>query len=160
MNNEKSKGMIQSLLQLGFSKDKVVIRSDVILLEDLHLKRIHFEEDDAATFTYKEAHLDICIGTSTHSAETVERCYKNGLNSVFSGHIFPTSSYPNIPPRSKGAIQQTLSILISIYTIGDINEYSPQKMPPGFKGMYTMLYFNSASLGETKQLRKEWSTHV
>ena len=29
--------MIQSLLQLGFSKDKIIIHSDVTLLEDLHL---------------------------------------------------------------------------------------------------------------------------
>ena len=44
MNNEENKDMIQSLLQLGFSKDKIIIHSDVTLLEDLHLKRIHFKE--------------------------------------------------------------------------------------------------------------------
>ena len=44
MNNEKNKEMIQSLLQLGFSKDKIIIHSDVTLLEDLHLKRIHFKK--------------------------------------------------------------------------------------------------------------------
>ena len=75
--------MIQSLLQLGFSKDKIIIHSDVTLLEDLHLKRIHFKENDTTAFTYKEAHPDICVSMSTHDVETVKRCYENGLDSVF-----------------------------------------------------------------------------
>ena len=28
------------------------------------------------------------------------------------GHIFPTSSHPNVPPRSKEAIQQALNVPI------------------------------------------------
>ncbi|MDU1578443.1 MAG: thiamine phosphate synthase, partial [Staphylococcus epidermidis] len=35
-----------------------------------------------------------------------------------------------------------------------------QKMPPGFKGICAISYFNNASLEEIKQLRKEWSTHA
>ena len=43
------------------------------------------------------------------------------------GHIFPTSSHPNVPPRSKEAIQQALNVPIPIYAIGGINEHSLQK---------------------------------
>ena len=43
MNNEENKDMIQSLLQLGFSKDKIIIHSDTTLLEELNLKRIHLK---------------------------------------------------------------------------------------------------------------------
>ena len=35
-----------------------------------------------------------------------------------------------------------------------------KKMPPGFKGICAISYFNNASLEEIKQLRKEWSTHA
>ena len=160
MNNEENKDMIQSLLQLGFSKDKIIIHSDVTLLEDLHLKRIHFKENDTTAFTYKEAHPDICVSMSTHDVETVKRCYENNLDYVFLGHIFPTASHPDTPPRSKKTIQQALDVPIPIYAIGGINEHSIQKMPPGFKGICAISYFNNASLEEIKQLRKEWSTHA
>ena len=43
------------------------------------------------------------------------------------GHIFPTSSHPNVPPRSKEAIQQALNVPIPIYAIGGINEHSLQR---------------------------------
>ena len=107
--------------------------------------------------SHKEAHPDICVSMSTHDVETVKRCYENGLDSVFWTY-FPTSSHPNVPPRSKEAIQQALNVPIPIYAIGGINEHSLQKMPPGFKGAIS--YFNNASLEEIKQLRKEWSTHA
>ena len=160
MNNEENKDMIQSLLQLGFSKDKIIIHSDTTLLEELNLKRIHFKENDTTAFTYKEAHPDICVSMSTHDVETVKRCYENNLDYVFLGHIFPTASHPDTPPRSKKTIQQALDVPIPIYAIGGINEHSLQKMPPGFKGICAISYFNNASLEEIKQLRKEWSTHA
>lgn len=160
MNNEENKDMIQSLLQLGFSKDKIIIHSDTTLLEELNLKRIHFKSNDTTAFAYKAAHPDIYVSMSTHDVETVKRCYENNLDYVFLGHIFPTASHPDTPPRSKKTIQQALDVPIPIYAIGGINEYSIQKMPPGFKGICAISYFNNASLEEIKQLRKEWSTHA
>ena len=143
MNNEENKDMIQSLLQLGFSKDKIIIHSDTTLLEELNLKRIHFKSNDTTAFAYKAAHPDIYVSMSTHDVETVKRCYENNLDYVFLGHIFPTASHPD-----------------TIYAIGGINEHSIYKMPPGFKGICAISYFNNASLEEIKQLRKEWSTHA
>ncbi|WP_391039841.1 thiamine phosphate synthase [Staphylococcus epidermidis] len=160
MNNEENKGMIQSLLQLGFSKDKIIIHSDTTLLEELNLKRIHFKSNDTTAFAYKAAHPDIYVSMSTHDVETVKRCYENHLDYVFLGHIFPTASHPDTPPRSKKTIQQALDVPIPIYAIGGINEHSIYKMPPGFKGICAISYFNNASLEEIKQLRKEWSTHA
>ncbi|MCG2423109.1 thiamine phosphate synthase [Staphylococcus epidermidis] len=160
MNNEENKDMIQSLLQLGFSKDKIIIHSDTTLLEELNLKRIHFKSNDTTAFAYKAAHPDIYVSMSTHDVETVKRCYENNLDYVFLGHIFPTASHPDTPPRSKKTIQQALDVPIPIYAIGGINEHSIQKMPPGFKGICAISYFNNASLKEIKQLRKEWSTHA
>ncbi|OHR87143.1 thiamine phosphate synthase [Staphylococcus epidermidis] len=160
MNNEENKDMIQSLLQLGFSKDKIIIHSDTTLLEELNLKRIHFKSNDTTAFAYKAAHPDIYVSMSTHDVETVKRCYENNLDYVFLGHIFPTASHPDTPPRSKKTIQQALDVPIPIYAIGGINEHSIYKMPPGFKGICAISYFNNASLEEIKQLRKEWSTHA
>ena len=91
MNNEENKGMIQSLLQLGFSKDKIIIHSDTTLLEESNLKRIHFKSNDTTAFAYKAAHPDIYVSMSTHDVETVKRCYENHLDYVFLRHIFPTA---------------------------------------------------------------------
>ena len=88
MNNEENKDMIQSLLQLGFSKDKIIIHSDTTLLEELNLKRIHFKSNDTTAFAYKAAHPDIYVSMSTHDVETVKRCYENNLDYVFWGTFF------------------------------------------------------------------------
>ena len=74
MNKEETKDIIQSLLQLGFSKDKIIIHSDVTLLEDLHLKRIHFKENDTTAFTYKEAHPDTVSYTHLTLPTTLSTC--------------------------------------------------------------------------------------
>ena len=40
----------------GFHKSKIIIHSDVHLLEQLHLSHIHFREMDEDAFSYKSIH--------------------------------------------------------------------------------------------------------
>lgn len=41
------------LMNQGFAKEKIIVHSDIALLEDLNLKRIHFKENDETAFSYK-----------------------------------------------------------------------------------------------------------
>ena len=46
---------LEKLIAAGFPKDKIIIHSDVDLLESLTLKRLHCREMDTLAFDYKSA---------------------------------------------------------------------------------------------------------
>lgn len=81
---------------MGFSKDKIIIYSDVILLEDLYFKCIYFKENDIIVFIYKEVYFDICVSMFIYDVEIVKWCYENGLDFVFFGYIFFIFLYLNV----------------------------------------------------------------
>ena len=67
----------------GFPKSKIIIHSDVHLLEQLHLSHIHFREMDEDAFSYKSTHPEIEVSMSTHSIESVKAAYEHDLDYVF-----------------------------------------------------------------------------
>ncbi|MBL7584487.1 sulfur carrier protein ThiS [Staphylococcus saccharolyticus] len=108
MNYDELKDKIIQLIQHGFEKDKIIIHSDITLLEELNLSRIHFKNNDTTAFSYKVSHPNIIVGMSTHDVATVNLCRKKGLDYVFFGHLFPTMSHPDTPPRTTKEIQDVL----------------------------------------------------
>lgn len=147
---------LKSLIEKGFPKSKIIIHSDVHLLEQLHLSHIHFREMDEDAFSYKSIHPEIEVSMSTHSIESVKAAYEHDLDYVFFGHIFKTPSKPNQLPRSKAEIQRVLEIPIPIYAIGGITEKTILQLPHGFKGICAISFFMNASLQQIELLRKEW----
>ena len=81
-----------------FPKDKIIIHSDVDLLESLTLKRLHCREMDTLAFDYKAQHPDVEVSMSTHTINSVKQAYQHQLDYVFYGHIFTTASKPNQQP--------------------------------------------------------------
>ena len=78
MNYDELKDKIIQLTQHGFEKDKTIIHSDITLLEELNLSRIHFKNNDTTTFSYKASHPNIIVSMSTHDVATVNLCRKKG----------------------------------------------------------------------------------
>ncbi|OPF70246.1 thiamine-phosphate pyrophosphorylase [Staphylococcus hominis] len=159
MSSSDLSSFLTSLIEKGFPKSKIIIHSDVHLLEQLHLSHIHFREMDEDAFSYKSTHPEIEVSMSTHSIESVKAAYEHDLDYVFFGHIFKTPSKPNQLPRSKAEIQRVLEIPIPIYAIGGITEKTiPQlpHVPHGFKGICAISFFMNASLQQIELLRKEW----
>ena len=156
MSSSDLSSFLTSLIEKGFPKSKIIIHSDVHLLEQLHLSHIHFREMDEDAFSYKSTHPEIEVSMSTHSIESVKAAYEHDLDYVFFGHIFKTPSKPNQLPRSKAEIQRVLEIPIPIYAIGGITEKTIPQLPHGFKGICAISFFMNASLQQIKLLRKEW----
>lgn len=156
MSSSDLSSFLTSLIEKGFPKSKIIIHSDVHLLEQLHLSHIHFREMDEDAFSYKSTHPEIEVSMSTHSIESVKAAYEHDLDYVFFGHIFKTPSKPNQLPRSKAEIQRVLEIPIPIYAIGGITEKTIPQLPHGFKGICAISFFMNASLQQIELLRKEW----
>lgn len=156
MSSSDLSSFLTSLIEKGFPKSKIIIHSDVHLLEQLHLSHIHFREMDEDAFSYKSTHPEIEVSMSTHSIESVKAAYEHDLDYVFFGHIFKTPSKPNQRPRSKAEIQRVLEIPIPIYAIGGITEKTIPQLPHGFKGICAISFFMNASLQQIELLRKEW----
>lgn len=156
MSSSDLSSFLKSLIEKGFPKSKIIIHSDVHLLEQLHLSHIHFREMDEDAFSYKSTHPEIEVSMSTHSIESVKAAYEHDLDYVFFGHIFKTPSKPNQLPRSKAEIQRVLEIPIPIYAIGGITEKTIPQLPHGFKGICAISFFMNASLQQIELLRKEW----
>src|SRR5690625_2821335 len=83
MSRRETADFLTSLLDTGFPKDKIIVHTDVGLLEALDLNAIHFRENDADAFNYKKQHPEITVSMSTHSARAVEAAGENGLDFVF-----------------------------------------------------------------------------
>ena len=156
MSSSDLSSFLTSLIEKGFPKSKIIIHSDVHLLEQLHLSHIHFREMDEDAFSYKSTYPEIEVSMSTHSIESVKAAYEHDLDYVFFGHIFKTPSKPNQLPRSKAEIQRVLEIPIPIYAIGGITEKTIPQLPHGFKGICAISFFMNASLQQIELLRKEW----
>ena len=156
MSSSDLSSFLKSLIEQGFPKSKIIIHSDVHLLEQLHLSHIHFREMDEDAFSYKSSHPEIEVSMSTHSIDSVKAAYEHDLDYVFFGHIFKTPSKPNQLPRSKAEIQRVLEIPIPIYAIGGITEKTIPQLPHGFKGICAISFFMNASLQQIELLRKEW----
>lgn len=156
MSHEDLFHFITDLLKQGFPKDKMIIHSDIALLEKLNLSCLHMREMDTQAFDYKARHPEIEISMSTHSLQSVTQAYEHHLDYVFYGHIFETPSKPNQTPRSIEEIHQVLQLPISVYAIGGITKETIHDLPHGFAGVCAISFFMNASLTQIEQLRKEW----
>ncbi|GGG92796.1 thiamine phosphate synthase [Staphylococcus pragensis] len=156
MSREALFNFITQLLDAGFPKEKVIIHSDVKLLESLSLSRLHCREMDKTAFDYKQRYPHVEVSMSTHSKESVKQAYEHGLDYVFYGHIFTTPSKPNQQPRSQEEVNDVLRLPIPIYAIGGITKETIHQLPKGFTGICAISFFMNASLQQIEQLRKEW----
>lgn len=159
LKKELKQSMIH-LMNQGFAKDKIIVHSDIALLEDLNLKRIHFKENDETAFSYKKTHPDIQVSMSTHDAKSVRQCIDSGLDYVFFGHIFPTTSHPNELPRTNDEIEEVLNLPIPIYAIGGISQHTIAQVSQRFAGICAISFFMNASLEDIKELKRKWLKHA
>ncbi len=156
MSRDELRSFLSRLIVAGFPRDKIIVHSDVELLEALNLTRLHCREMDTLAFHYKEHHPEVQVSMSTHSVDTVKQAYRHHLDYVFYGHIFPTASKPNQQPRTSSEINDVLHVPIPIYAIGGMTKDTIHQLPPGFAGICAISYFMNASLQQIQHLRKEW----
>ncbi|QJF26024.1 thiamine phosphate synthase [Mammaliicoccus vitulinus] len=160
MNRDSLCHSIEYLMDHGFPKNKLMIHSDTSLLELYDLSFIHFRENDAQAFLYKQNHAHISVSMSTHSSESIQQAQLHHLDFVFFGHIFESTSKEGYVPRTAEEIKRATSIDIPIFAIGGIDQHSLQFLPKGFQGICAISFFRDSSTKEIDSLRKVWNAYV
>ncbi|WP_436875762.1 thiamine phosphate synthase [Mammaliicoccus sciuri] len=148
------------LLANNFPQTKLMIHSDLTILEKYDLNFIHFREKDVQAFEYKKLHPHVSVSMSTHSVETVKHAREWSLDFVFFGHVFESRSKHGLKPRSSKEIKDAVSIDIPVYAIGGIDTHSIKSLPHGFEGVCAISFFRDQSLREIQLLREEWLAYV
>lgn len=156
MAHHESAAFLDALIMSGFPKEKIIIHSDIRLLEAFGLTAIHFREDDEDAFGYKRENPGISVSMSTHSARSIEAARAAGLDFVMFGHIFESASKKGIPPRAGREVAEALACDIPVVALGGINPRTIHQLPKGFSGIAAIAYFMDADPSEIKALRKEW----
>ncbi len=160
MDPGELKQFIKVLLDTGFPKRKLVIHSDVRLLESLHLTAIHFKEDDPLAYAYKAKYPKVTVSMSTHSVESIRKAQSHGLDYVHFGHIFESASKRGVPPRSQEETERATEIDMPIMAIGGINQYTIDDLPDGFSGVCAISLFMDQNAEEIEVVRRMWCKDV
>ncbi|BAS46826.1 thiamine monophosphate synthase [Staphylococcus schleiferi] len=147
---------ILKLRDEGFPKSKMIVHTDVQLADRLGIYRLHFREGDVEAEHIKQKSPDYRISMSTHSENSIRYAQAQRFDFVLFGHLFPTPSKPNQPPRSSSEIASVLSIDFPIIAIGGIRLETIQNVPTGFSGIACIGSAFSNEIHQFKQMVTYW----
>ncbi len=145
---------IQGLLDAGFPKDKITAHSNINVLENFDLQRIHFKEMDVRAFDFKRSHPEVCVSMSTHHKETIQQAKAHDLDYVLFGHLFKTRSKPGVPPRTLSEITDALKVNMPIIALGGINKETRTQVPQGFSGIAAISFFLQQDLHTLRTIKE------
>ncbi len=112
---------IQSLLDAGISKEKVVINDRVDVAVALRLNGVQLAHHSLPLKVVKSRFPDLTIGCSTHSLLEAQKAEEGGADYAFYGHIFPSSSKLGLEPRGCKLLEEvTKKVRLPIIAIGGI----------------------------------------
>ena len=96
---------------------------------------------------------------STHNAKSVRQCIDRGLDYVFFGHIFPTTSHPNELPRTNDEIEEVLNLPFPIYAIGGISQQTIAQVTKGSREFVPFHFHECVTRGH-KRIKRKWLKHA
>ncbi|MGE6631005.1 thiazole tautomerase TenI [Bacillus sp. NPDC077027] len=111
--------LIEQLLAIGVTKEKIVIndRVDVALLTNIH--RVHLPGHSFSPKELRQKFPHLHAGVSVHSLEEACQAEKEGAEYVIFGHVYDTSCKPNLKPRGIQVLSEMVSTLsIPVLAIG------------------------------------------
>ncbi|PCF40691.1 thiamine phosphate synthase [Staphylococcus delphini] len=135
MNRHALKQWLIRLLANDFPKSKVIIHTDIALAAELGISNVHFKEGDQRAASLKQAHPHYQVSMSTHSAAMVRNAKAQQLDFVLFGHLFPTSSKPDLPPRTQLEMDEVLAIDFPVVALGGITADTVQQISSHFTGI-------------------------
>lgn len=126
---------IKELLHKGFQKDKIIIHSDITLLTQFQLSRIHFKEDDPKAYKVKQQRPEISVSMAVHHQDICQKAKDNRIDFGIYSHLFPTPSKPGVQPRTAEEIQAALNTGLPLVALGGITEETIHHVPHQFIGI-------------------------
>ncbi|PHK50151.1 thiamine phosphate synthase [Staphylococcus edaphicus] len=159
MSHKDLVNWINGLIHSGFSRNKIIIHSNIAVLEQCHLQAIHFSESDVRVNSFKHTHPIIQISMSTHHEQSIKQAQARHLDFILFSHIFKTNSKPDQPPRTKTEIDKALQHHIPIIALGGVNEQTLNYLPKGFDGIAGITIFRRKSIASIAVLRERWNEY-
>ncbi|PCF47676.1 thiamine phosphate synthase [Staphylococcus delphini] len=157
MNRHALKQWLIRLLANDFPKSKVIIHTDIALAAELGISNVHFKEGDQRAASLKQAHPHYQVSMSTHSAAMVRNAKAQQLDFVLFGHLFPTSSKPDLPPRTQLEMDEVLAIDFPVVALGGITADTVQQISSHFTGIACMSSAFGHKLQQFEKMIDNWS---
>ncbi|EGQ2956913.1 thiamine phosphate synthase [Staphylococcus pseudintermedius] len=157
MNRHALKQWLIQLLANGFPKSKVIIHTDVTLAMELSISNVHFKEGDHRATLLKQVQPHYQVSMSTHSAAMVRDAKAQQLDFVLFGHLFPTSSKPDLPPRTQLEVDEVLAIDFPVVALGGITADTVQQISSHFTGIACMSSAFGYELQSFEKMVDYWS---
>ncbi|UXS21330.1 thiamine phosphate synthase [Staphylococcus delphini] len=157
MNRHALKQWLIRLLANDFPKSKVIIHTDIALAAELGISNVHFKEGDQRAASLKQAHPHYQVSMSTHSAAMVRNAKAQQLDFVLFGHLFPTSSKPDLPPRTQLEMDEVLAIDFPVVALGGITVDTVQQISSHFTGIACMSSAFEHKLQQFEKMIDNWS---
>lgn len=130
---------IQQMIDRGVPRSQLRINSRPQLAVDMNIGGIHLSENmaypsiDHRPLTWK-------VGRSVHDLEQALQAEQEGVDYIFYGHIYPTTSKPDRSPRGLIQLEQVChAVSIPVIAIGGIQPAHCQDIyQAGAKGIAVM----------------------
>lgn len=131
---------VESLLKKGFPASKIVINDRIDIAILLNIPRVQLGYRSANVRSVKEKFSYLHVGYSVHSLEEAIDAFKNGVDSLVYGHVFPTDCKKGVPARGLEEISVIAKCLsIPITAIGGITtENTGDVLANGVSGIAVM----------------------
>ncbi|MGV3042921.1 thiamine phosphate synthase [Staphylococcus rostri] len=149
---------LQTLLDKGFPKSKVIVHTDIALAERFDIHRLHFREGDITAYDLKAQQPSYVISMSVHQMATIIDAQQHHLDFGVYGHVFPSASKPGRAPRTDEEVQQVLSKKWPLVAIGGIDVDTVSDVPPQFAGIACIRSAFATSTETFASMIQQWQT--
>ncbi|UEX89818.1 thiamine phosphate synthase [Staphylococcus ratti] len=132
MSHESLKKWLGILMDKGFPKQKVIIHTNILLAQEMGMKRIHFSEYQLPK------QLDMAyweVSMSIHSQEMIRKIKQTGVRWGLFGHLYMSRSKPGKAPRTFKEVNDALREDFPLVGIGGINVETIAHVPKAFQGV-------------------------
>ncbi len=130
---------VHLLTDANIPLSKIIIndRVDVALVTRARGVQLAFHSLDAAIV--KANFPQLMLGSSIHSYDEGQKAKENGADYVLFGHVFPSQSKPDKPPKGLEELSRLTQLDIPVIAIGGITpENTGQVLQAGAKGIAVM----------------------
>lgn len=132
MSYPSLKKWLERLIDKGFSKQKVIIHTNILLAQEMGVKRIHFSEHQLPK-QLDMAHWEVSM--SVHSQEVIHKIKHTGVRWGLFGHLYMSRSKPGKAPRTYKEVNDALREDFPLVGIGGINVETIAHVPKAFQGV-------------------------
>ncbi|CAM3755454.1 thiamine phosphate synthase [Marinicrinis lubricantis] len=131
---------IEWMLEAGVPAKQIVVNDRVDVAWSCHTGGAHLAYHSLEVERVKSAFPGMRTGCSVHSAVEAALVEQQGADYVLFGHVFPSQSKPDLPPRGLDALREAAaSVRLPVIAIGGITpDNASQVIRAGASGIAVM----------------------